>query len=231
MKFSEISIDFFENTGSAPAFLHGIIRLNSGARIIQSTIRGPLFLNKNSQVGPDAVVGKYFGMNESCFVARATVGSFGAIGARSAINPFSHPTTWLSTNEFQYHPKSFDWVAEYNDFVRLERTPDMFKWVTIGNDVWTGHNVNVMPGVNVGDGAVIAAGAVVTKDVPPYAVVGGVPAKVIRYRFADKTIERLLRVKWWELELSQLSGLPFRDIERCLDLIEEIKAKTPSAVD
>src|SRR5262249_49579224 len=70
MKFSYISIDFFENTSSEPAFLHGIIRLNAGARIVKSTIRGPLFLNKNSQIGPDVVVGKYFGMNESCFIAR-----------------------------------------------------------------------------------------------------------------------------------------------------------------
>ena len=225
MKFSDILIDCFENTSSEPAFLHGIIRLNAGARIIKSTIRGPLFLNRNSQLGPDVVTGKYFGMNENCFVARATVGSFGAIGARTAINPFNHPTSWLSTNEFQYHPKSFDWVDEYNDFVRLERTPEMFKHVTIGNDVWTGHNVNVMAGVSIGDGAVIAAGSVVTKDVSAYAIVGGVPATLIRYRFSERTIERLLRVKWWELELSQLSGLPFRDIDRCLDLIEEIKSK------
>jgi hypothetical protein len=71
---------------------------------------------------------------------------------------------------------------------------------------------------------------VVTKDVRPYAVVGGVPTALIRYRFPEKTIERLLRVKWWELELAQLSGLPFRDVERCLDMIEEIKAKAPAAV-
>src|SRR5258708_35601305 len=116
MTFSDISIDFFENTGSEPAFLHGIMRLNAGARIVKSTVRGPLFLNKNSQIGPDVVVGKYFGMNESCFIARATVGAFGAIGARTAINPFNHPTSRLSTNEFQYHPESFDWVDEYNDF-------------------------------------------------------------------------------------------------------------------
>src|SRR5262249_3513134 len=229
MKHAEIFIDSFENTGTAPAYLHGIMRLNPGARIIKSTIRGPLFLNKNSQVGPDVDAGKYFGMNESCFIARASIGAFCAIGARTAINPFNHPSAWLSIHEFQYHPNSFDWVDEYNDFVRLERTPDMFKHVTVGSDVWTGHNVNVMAGVNVGDGAIIAASSVVTKDVPPYAIVAGVPATVKRYRFPEKTIERLLRLKWLDLELSELSGLPCRDVERCLDRIEEIRARTAVA--
>jgi acetyltransferase-like isoleucine patch superfamily enzyme len=229
MKYAEIFVDSFENTSGEPAYLHGIMRLNAGARIIKSTIRGPLFLNKNSQVGPDVVAGKYFGMNESCFIARATIGAFCAIGARTAINPFNHPSNWLSIHEFQYHPKSFDWVDEYNEFARLERTPDMFAHVRIGNDVWTGHNVNVMAGVNVGDGAIIAAGSVVTKDVPPYAIVAGVPATVKRYRFPEETIERLLRLKWWDLELSDLSGLPFRDVDRCLDMLEEIRTKTAVA--
>jgi len=225
MKYPDIFVDFFENTDNKPAYPYEIMRLNPGARIVKSTIRGPLFLNKNSQVGPDVVAGKYFGMNENCFIARATIGAFCAIGARTAINPFNHPSDWLSIHEFQYHPKSFDWVDEYNDFARLERTPDMFTQVTVGNDVWTGHNVNVMAGVNVGDGAIIAAGSVVTRDVPPYAIVAGVPATVKRLRFPEKTIERLLRVKWWDLELSQLSGLPFRDIGRCLDMIEAIREK------
>ena len=226
MQYSDIFVDFFENTGSEPAYPHKIMRLNPGARIIKSTIRGPLFLNRNSQVGPDVVAGKYFGMNESCFIARATIGAYGAIGARTAINPFNHPSDWLSIHEFQYHPKSFDWVDEYNDFSRLERTPDMFAQVTVGNDVWTGHNVNVTAGVNIGDGAIIAAGSVVTRDVPPYAIMAGVPATVKRLRFPEKTVQRLLRVKWWDLELSQLSGLPFRDVDRCLDMIERIKEKT-----
>lgn len=67
----------------------------------------------------------------------------------------------------------------------------------IGNDVWMGNGVTVVQGVTVGDGAVLAAGAVVVKDVPPYAIVGGVPAKVIRYRFSPEIIEKLLRLKWW----------------------------------
>lgn len=229
MMYDDIFIDAIENTSNEPILPHGIIRLNAGARIIKSTIRGPLFLNKNSQVGPDVTVGKYSGMNESCYIARATMGSYCAIGARTALNPFNHPVDWLSTNEFQYHPSSFNWVDEYNDFRRLERTPDMFKFSVIGNDVWTGHNVNVMGGVNVGDGAIIAAGSVVTKDVPPYAIVAGVPATIKRFRFSEKIVERLLELKWWDLELSDISGLPFRDIERCLDMIEEIKVRKMSS--
>ena len=132
-------------------------------------------------------------------------------------------------NEFQYHLNSFDWVDEYRQIERLARTSEMLTQATFGNDVWTGHNCNIMAGVNVGDGAVIAAGSVVTEDVPPYAIVGGVPAKVIRYRFHEKIIERLLRLKWWDLELSQLSGLPFRDIDRCLDMIDAILQGAPVA--
>ena len=225
MIYQEVRIERLENTKSEPITVDGIYRLNAGARIIQSRVNGPVYMNRHSQVGPDVTLGKYFGMNEHCFVARATVGAFIAIGARTAINPFNHPVDWLSTNEFQYHPRSFDWVEEYNDFVRLERTPDMFKRVTIGNDVWTGHNVNVMPGVNVGDGAIIGAGSVVTKDIPPYAIVAGVPATLKRLRFPEKTVERLLRAKWWDLELSELSGLNFRDVDRCLDRVEEIWAR------
>jgi acetyltransferase-like isoleucine patch superfamily enzyme len=225
MKFKSIFIDQFENDTSTVADLHDTIRVCPGARIFRSTICGPLYLNKNTQVGPDVVAGKYTGMNESCFIARGAIGSYCSIGARSSINPFNHPTNWLSTHEFQYHPKSYDWIEEYRNFARLERAPDMFASVTVGSDVWTGHNVNIMGGVTVGDGAIVAAGSVVTKEVPPYAVVAGVPAVVKRFRFPEATINRLLRLKWWDLDLPDLSGLPFRDIDRCLDLIETIKAR------
>jgi acetyltransferase-like isoleucine patch superfamily enzyme len=225
MIYKEIKIDRLENTVAELMTVHGILRLNAGARIIQSRLLGPVYLDRNSQIGPDAIIGKYFGMNDSGFVARATVGAYCAIGARNAINPFNHPTNWLSTHEFQYHPRSFDWIPEYNDLKRLERTPDMFAPVTIGNDVWTGHNVNILPGVTIGDGVAIGAGSIVTRDMPPFAIVAGVPAKVIRYRFPEKVIERQLRLKWWELELSELSGLPFRDVGKCLDMIEEIRAR------
>jgi acetyltransferase-like isoleucine patch superfamily enzyme len=223
VKFEEIYIDFLQNDTAEVAHPYPLIRLLPGAKIIRTKIHGPLYLNKAAQMGPDVAVGKYSGMNENTFIARATIGAYCAIGARTAINPFNHPTQWLSIHEFQYHPNAYEWVDEYKAMDRLERTPDMFKTVTIGNDVWMGHNVTVMSGINVGDGAVIAAGAVVTKDVPPYAVVAGVPATVKRFRFSKEIIARLLRSRWWDLELSQLSGLPFNDIERCLDAVECIK--------
>lgn len=225
VRWDPIHINFYENSGPKVALLHDMMKINPGCRIIDSTIGGPFYLNRYSQVGPNVKVGKYFGMNEHAFVARANVGAFCAIGARTAINPFNHPTSWLSTHEFQYHPQSFDWVDEYNDIERLDRTPDMFEFCNIGNDVWMGHNANIMPGTMIGDGAVIAAGSVVTKDVPPYAIVAGVPAKIIRYRFDEKTIERLAAVRWWDLELPQLSGINFRDIQASLSQLEDIRAQ------
>jgi acetyltransferase-like isoleucine patch superfamily enzyme len=223
MKFEEIHIELVENTSNEVAHPFPLIRILPGAKIIRSKVQGPLYMNRHAQLGPDATIGKYSGMNEHTYIARADVGAFCAIGARTAINPFNHPTDWLSIHEFQYHPNSYDWVDEYKSMDRLTRTPEMFKHATIGNDVWMGHNVNVMSGVNVGDGAVIAAGATVTKDVPPYAIVAGVPATIKRFRFAEDIVKRLLRSRWWDLELSEISGLPFKDIERCLDVIERLK--------
>jgi acetyltransferase-like isoleucine patch superfamily enzyme len=224
MKFKSIYIDSICNETGEISHPFPAIRMLPGAKILKSTIEGPLYLSRHAQLGPEVTVGKYSGLNEHTYIARAKMGAFCSVGARTAINPFNHPISWLSIHEFQYHPNSYEWVDEYKTLDRLPRSAEMFTTASIGNDVWMGHNVNVLSGVNVGDGAVVAAGAVVTKDVPPYAVVAGIPATVRRYRFSEEIIERLLRAKWWSLELSQLSGLPFNDIDRCLDAIEHIRS-------
>ena len=84
------------------------------------------------------------------------------------------------------------------------------KNVYIGHDVFIGANVLIMGGIKIGSGAIVAAGAVVTKDVPPYAIVGGVPAKIIKYRFDNDIVDKLLKVKWWELKEEKLEEIePF----------------------
>lgn len=97
--------------------------------------------------------------------------------------------------------------------------------ISIENDIWIGDDVKVMSGVTIGTGSVIATGSVVTKDVEPYSIVGGVPAKLIKKRFDDKTIERLLKSEWWNLsnkELEQYKDILFsRDIDKFLNKIEK----------
>lgn len=91
----------------------------------------------------------------------------------------------------------------------------------IGNDVWIGYGAVIMRGLEIGDGAIIAAGAVVTKDVEPYSIVGGVPSKVIKKRYDDATIEKLLELKWWEYGPDILKGLDLFDIQACIGGIEQ----------
>lgn len=226
MTCTPIFIDFYENTTNGFEVIHNVMKLHSGSKIINSTIKGPLYLNRFSQIGPHAEVGKYVGMNQSCFFARGVIGAYCSIGARTAINPFNHPTSWLSTHEYQYQPQSFDWVPEYSNFARLKRTQDMFAEACIGNDVWMGHNVVVLANVKIGDGAIIAAGSIVTKDIPPYAIAAGNPATIKKFRFEEKIIERLLNVRWWDFELSEISGLNFREINECLPKLEEMRAES-----
>ncbi len=97
----------------------------------------------------------------------------------------------------EYHENALDYYG-YDSTIR-NNAP-----IRIGNDVWIGANVILTPGICVGNGAVLAAGAVVTKDVPPYAIVGGVPAKVIRYRFTEAEIEKFERIAWWDWELAKI---------------------------
>lgn len=200
------------------------IKAKPGSRIYKSTVGGPLYLAHRAQLGPDSITGRYCSLGESSSAIRTTMGSFCAIGSRVSIGPFNHPTDWLSMHEFQYRSDSFGWMPEYVEMERLKLEPERYERVTIGNDIWIGNGAIILPGVTVGDGAVIGAGAVVHKDVQPYSIVAGNPARFARYRFKLEIIERLLLVRWYELPMSQLSGLPFNDIERCLNKLEQIRA-------
>ena len=137
-------------------------------------------------------IGKYSYIGNNSFVCDTDIGNFTSISTDCYIGGTSHPIDWVSTS-----PVFHKWenIMKKN-FARHEF--NIFKRTYIGNDVWIGDSALVMDGVKIGDGAIIAAGAIVTKDVPDYAIVGGVPAKLIRYRFKEDEIDYLLNLKWWD---------------------------------
>lgn len=125
----------------------------------------------------------------------ARIGSFCSIASHVRINALEHPMQRLTMHKMTYRPNEyFKHIGVDMDY-RAYRSS---KRVTIGHDVWIGHGAVIMPGVTIGTGAVIGANAVVTKDVPAYMIAAGVPAKVLRARFDDKTIARLLDSAWWD---------------------------------
>ena len=131
-----------------------------------------------------------------------------------------HPLQALTTHPVSYTGEADDLrIPPENRIEFQNKTP-----VHIGNDVWIGLNVVIMDGITIGDGAVIGSGAVVTRDIPPYAVAVGIPARVIRYRFDPETIERLLKTRWWDRTPEVIARLPQGDVAASLRILEEIDA-------
>lgn len=139
----------------------------------------------------NCTVGRYSRVNPGCQLANCDIGNFTAIGRNSSLGLGQHPLNFVSTQNIFYKKNNMNnfWVKDI-DFP--------IKPIKIGNDVWIGVESIVMDGVKIGDGAVIGARSVVTKNIPPYAIAVGQPAKVIRFRFDEEVIQRLLEIKWWE---------------------------------
>ena len=138
--------------------------------------------------------------------AYATIGKFCSIAAMTRINPGNHPMERASQSHFTYRASAYFAGAADDAGVFARRRAQA---VTIGHDVWIGHGAIVLPGRHIGTGAVIAAGAVVTKDVAPYAIVAGNPARLIRARFPDHIAARLQRLAWWDWSHERLrTALP-----------------------
>jgi len=134
------------------------------------------------------VIGEYSSIGRYAKIVHTKIGKFCAISWDVTINAISHPHTNLSISAFPYVPYVGDFVTK-----RIQRHSE----VVIKNDVWIGANVVIMPNITIGNGAIVGAGAVVTKDVPDYAIVGGVPAKIIKYRFSEEIIKDLKKLEWW----------------------------------
>jgi acetyltransferase-like isoleucine patch superfamily enzyme len=155
-------------------------------------------INAGVQLGPGVEIGDHTYLNDGTVVGSGSIGRFCSIGYACGIGMHEHPLGFLSTSPRLYGAGNlFGAAPRWDDFPRPP---------SLGSDVWVGSNVTILQGVTVGHGAVIAAGAVVTKDVPPYAIVGGVPARVIRHRFPPEVVEELLALRWWEWPLERILG-------------------------
>lgn len=137
---------------------------------------------------------------ESCYADYSVIGKFCSIAAHVRINPGNHPMHRVTQHHITYRRERYGIGPDDTAFFEWRRNNRCM----IGHDVWIGHGATVMSGVTVGTGAVIGSGSVVTKDVPHYAIVAGVPARLLRYRFDKETQDRLLKSAWWDWDRETL---------------------------
>lgn len=171
----------------------------------------------------ESFVGDYSYMMRECEVWAARIGKFVNIASHVRLNATNHPVWRATLHHFTYRAQDY-WPD-------ADREESFFDWrrqnaVTIGHDVWIGHGATVLPGVSVGNGAVIGAGAVVSKDVPAWTIVGGVPAHDIRRRFPAEIGQRLDRLAWWDWSHDRLRGA--LDDFRSLDIVAFLNKHEPA---
>jgi len=152
----------------------------------------------------------YSYVGKNAMISLTRIGKFCSIGPNFVCGYGIHPTSGISTAPMFYANNISNGITLCKESKIEER-----KLITIKNDVWIGLNVTILDGVTIGNGAIVAAGAVVTKNIPDYAIYGGVPAKLIKYRFNKEQIVSLLKIKWWNFEFEKLSEVEksFFDID------------------
>lgn len=145
-------------------------------------------------------IGEYSSLRGNSKAMNAVIGNYTVVAKMCEIGLGVHPTNYLTCHSIFYKNSPWGFHPEW-----VKPIDNLVKTTNIGNDVWIGARSLIMDGVTIGDGAIVAAGSVVVKDVPPYAIVGGAPAKIIKYRFPEEMIERLLEIKWWNLTDDELT--------------------------
>lgn len=196
-------------------FIEGIFDFfNNHARDVENRKRFPYaIIDKNSSFSLDTSIGKgshifggsiinnckigdYSYISRNTLIQNTSIGNYCSISHEVNIGLGQHPVHLFSTSPLFYKKRN----PLKTKIIKFDYSFDEYKPIIIGHDVWIGAKVIVMDGVTIGTGAIIAAGAVVTKDVDPYSIVGGIPAKIIKMRFDEHKISQLLKSQWWLLE-------------------------------
>ncbi|MFD2840946.1 CatB-related O-acetyltransferase [Populibacterium corticicola] len=183
----------------------------------------PVSLN-HAQIIGEVSVGMLTYVGPASSLREVSIGRYCAIAPKVMIAPVEHPTDWLSIHPFQYDgTRQFDAYPSYLALSTRRTGRGPVKRTVVGNDVWIGDGVLVKEGITIGDGAVIGARSVVTRDVPPYTIVAGVPSRLVRPRFDQDLTRRLLALRWWDLDLTQVSqDLPFENPRQAIQRLEAL---------
>jgi len=177
--------------------------IDKGCSFNKNTIIHPNFRILENCILNNSEVYSYSYLGRNCLIQNATIGKFCSIANGVLIGLGNHPINFFSTSPLFYRKQNtFNINLINKDLIFDEYMP-----VIIGNDVWIGSRVIILDGINIGNGSVIAANSVVTKDVPPYSIMAGVPAKVIKFRFPEDQIDELNIQKWWDLDLNDIKSL------------------------
>ncbi|PLR43352.1 hypothetical protein CYR40_17530 [Chimaeribacter arupi] len=173
---------------------------------------------------------------DALIMATGRIGRYCSIARRLNVGESEHPTGYFSTSPMFYTTRYWKRHQETMSFYRhqagtIKKAAEIFRQEgknegrnSIGNDAWIGEGVSIRRGCKIGHGAIIASRAAITRDVPPYAVVGGTPAHIVKYRFAPDIIARLLALNWWDYDIRNVDGLDWTNVEATLGRLKMLKA-------